>query len=261
MGAPSVNDRLCRYAKGKPQLVLRTAVVTERWALPNGLSWNPVWFQSIAYVYRNTAALPRAFLVPLSNATLMPSAGAQLQTVLQPAFDSAHHLVYDPRGSHVPLGLGFLQDAWARVLRPTTREFPAGLTAGQARVISDTGNSVQVAVNAAAPSYLVLDDSYYPGWQVWIDGKPAAINRADYLLRSVLVPAGRHSLVFAYAPLSYLAGLAITLGTAVLVAVGLAWPMLRRRRQARDAATISGSSVPSSVTTVVSPEPAGSAAS
>jgi hypothetical protein len=260
MGAPSVKDRLCTYAKGKPQLVLRTAVVTERWALPNGLSWNPAWFQSISYVYRNTAALPRAFLVPTSNATVMPSSSAQLQTVLQPEYDSAYHLVYDPRSSHVPLGLGWLQDVWARVLRPTTRDFPAGLMAGQARVISDTGDSVQVALNAPAPSYLVLDDSYYPGWQVWIDGKPATINRADYVLRSVRVLPGKHRLVFVYAPLSYLAGLAITLGTAVLLAVGLAWPLLRRRRQARDAAAISGSSVPSSITASVSSEPSVTAA-
>ncbi|MDB5059666.1 MAG: hypothetical protein JWO59_3138, partial [Chloroflexi bacterium] len=89
MGSPSVNDHLCRNAKGTPHLVLRAAVVTERWVLPNGSSWNPTWFQSIAYVYRNTAALPRAFLVPVGNATTTPSSSAQLQTVLQPAFDSA----------------------------------------------------------------------------------------------------------------------------------------------------------------------------
>jgi len=94
-------------------------------------------------------------------------------------------------------------------------------------VIADNGNSVQVAVRAGRPSFLLLDDTYYPGWQVWVDGKPAAIHRADYLLRAVAVPAGTHRVTFAYAPLSYLAGLIATGATALLTAGGL-WISRRR---------------------------------
>jgi hypothetical protein len=209
-------------------------------------------------VYRNTTALPRAFLVPRRGATAVRSANAQLQAVLDPRFDGTRHLVFDPRGSSAPLGLGFLQDAWARAQRPAPLAVPAGLRPGQARVLSDDGNSVQVEVNAAAPSFLVLDDAYYPGWQVWIDGRPAPITRADYVLRAVRVPAGRHNLVFVYAPLSYLAGLAVTIATALLAAAGLIWPR-QRRRQARAAVPVAVSSESSAAP--VSATPAGSLSS
>jgi Bacterial membrane protein YfhO len=261
--APFSSQRLCLPGTGEPQLTLRTAVLTERWILPNGTSWNPTWFQGIAYIYRNTAALPRAFLLPASSAVPMSLASAQLHAVLAPGFDGARQLLYSPEVRSAPLGLGFLQRFWATLLRPRALAVPADLALGQARVLSDTGNSVQVAVNASAPSYLVLDDTYYPGWQLWIDGKPAAIHQADYVLRAAAVPAGRHVLVFTYAPLSFLAGFLLTTGTAVLVAAGLAWPLARR---VRGAAGVSarGSAVvpaPSFSDTAVSAAPTGSAAS
>ncbi len=257
--APFSSRRFCLPGTGDPQLTLRSAVVAERWVLPNGTSWNPTWFQGIAYIYRNTSALPRAFLVPASGAVATPSASAQLHAVLKPGFDGAHRVLYDPQGSGAPPGLGAAQSFWATLLRPAAAAFPADLGPGQARVVSDTGNSVQVAVNAAAPSYLVLDDTYYPGWQLWIDGKPAEIHQADYVLRAAGVPAGRHMLVFTYAPLSYLAGLLLSAGTAVLVALGLAWPFARRLRRATAVAPVSPAV--SADTAALAATPTGSAAS
>jgi hypothetical protein len=138
--------------------------------------------------------------------------------VQAPAFDGAHHLIYDPGTRPVPLGLDGLQDAWADLLRPAAKPLPSDLPAGQARVLADDGNSVQVAVHARQRSFLVLDDTYYPGWQVWIDGRRADVHQADYVLRTVPVPAGTHLVEFVYAPLSYLAGLLCTCVTALVVA-------------------------------------------
>jgi hypothetical protein len=227
-GAPYGPYYLCAPNVGAVHLKLEAAVATERWWVPNGQSWNPGRFLSISYVYRNTAALPRAFLLPLRDARTIASPAAQLKAVVRPTFDSSHTLILDPHSGAVPLGLGFLQDAWARLLRPTLLSLPASLPAGDARVLADTGNSVQVAVHAQAPSYLVLDDAYYPGWQVWIDDKPATISRADYVLRALHVPAGRHLVTFTYAPLSYLAGMLITMMSGLIVVLALAWPRTLR---------------------------------
>ena len=99
----------------------------------------------------------------------------------------------------------------------------------------DDSNSIQVGVNALQACYLLLDDAYYPGWQVTIDGRPATIQKADYLLRAVRVSAGTHRLVFTYAPLSYLVGMLISGAIAALVLGLLARYMLlglRRRAKA-----------------------------
>ncbi len=167
--------------------------------------------------------------MPAGRAVAQAPASAQLAAVEAPGFDGARHLIYDPGVRPVPLGLDGLQNAWAAALKPATLPLPANLPAGQARVIADDGNSVQVALNASRASFLVLDDTYYPGWQVWIDGRRADVHQADYVLRTVAVPAGKHVVVFVYAPLSYLAGLLCTCGTALLVAGAALFLLLKHR--------------------------------
>jgi uncharacterized membrane protein YfhO len=73
---------------------------------------------------------------------------------------------------------------------------------------------------------LVLSDVDYPGWQARVDGQPAPVYRADYLLRAVPVEAGRHRIEVYYDPPLFKVGLAITILTllvsgALLIIVAL----------------------------------------
>lgn len=230
--APYSSRFLCPVGgAGAVHLDLRSAVATEYWMLPNGASWNPTPFLGIAYVYRNPDALPRAFLVGTSARTLAAPLQQRL-AVMRADFDARRQLVLDTRTERVPLHLGWLQDLWAHALRPAPVTVPSPVT-GDARVLSDSSNAVQVGINAAAPSYLVLDDTYYPGWEATVDGTAVPIRRADYLLRAVPVPAGRHLVTFVYAPLSYLCGLVISGATAALVLLCVLVPWMRRGRMRR----------------------------
>jgi hypothetical protein len=236
--APYSSQRLCPGAAGTVSLTFRTAVATEYWLLPNGKEWTPTPFWDVSYVYRNPDALPRSFLMPLSSARTIAAPLEQRLAVMKPGFDGRHDLVIDPAATRAPLGLTALQDAWANFLRPAPLPLPA-LQPGATSVLTDTSNSVQIAVNAPghAPSYLVLDDAYYPGWQVWVDGHRATVRKADYLLRAVQVPPGRHLITFVYAPLSYLAGMLLTLATGLFVVGVLIWTVLARQKPRRDGAS------------------------
>jgi uncharacterized membrane protein YfhO len=64
--------------------------------------------------------------------------------------------------------------------------------------------------------WLVLTDAWYPGWRATIDGAPVEVARADVLFRAVPVPAGRHRVEFAFAPLSLWMGVGINLMTLAL---------------------------------------------
>jgi hypothetical protein len=55
-------------------------------------------------------------------------------------------------------------------------------------------------VNLERPGFVVFSEVVYPGWKAQIDGHPARLYTADYLLRSLFVPAGEHFIRFCYRP-------------------------------------------------------------
>jgi uncharacterized membrane protein YfhO len=71
-------------------------------------------------------------------------------------------------------------------------------------------HTVTLSVDAGQPGYLVLSDTYYPGWRATVDGQPEAIWRANYAFRAVYVPAGQHTVQFVFDPAIWKAGLAVS---------------------------------------------------
>jgi|GEM_PF-193502 len=94
-------------------------------------------------------------------------------------------------------------------------------------------NEIRVKTNAPAPSILVLSEIYYPDWLVEVDGEPADLLRADYILRAVALEGGEHEVVFRY-DTSLLKKSAYTSATTLgivtlLLIVGLVLTMRGRR--------------------------------
>jgi hypothetical protein len=111
-----------------------------------------------------------------------------------------------------------------------TRRQPAAC--GQAAIASETLNSVTVRTELPAAGWLVLADSWYPGWQATVDGRPADIRHANFLFRAVAVPAGAHEVTLEYRPMSFALGAVATGAGAVVWLVSLVWILRRRSRRA-----------------------------
>ncbi len=99
---------------------------------------------------------------------------------------------------------------------------------GTARIAGYEHERVTIDTEAPQRRLLVLSDTWFPGWRATVDGVPAPIARANVAFRAVTVPAGRHRVVFDYAPGSFRVGAAIT-GAALLLIVG--WTALAERRR------------------------------
>ncbi len=66
----------------------------------------------------------------------------------------------------------------------------------QVRILDDEPEHTRLEVSTGRPGYLVLADSWYPGWIAFVDGKPAPIYRADVLFRAVPVMPRQHTVSF-----------------------------------------------------------------
>jgi uncharacterized membrane protein YfhO len=108
---------------------------------------------------------------------------------------------------------------------------PPGLAAplGEVRFLEDRPERITLEAVTDRPSLLVLSDQHAPGWAATIDGRPAAILRANLLARGVWLEPGIHVVRFTYRTPGLLAG---TILAAVLLALLGGWALIRRRRAA-----------------------------
>jgi len=91
---------------------------------------------------------------------------------------------------------------------------------GEAQIVSYTQNKVVIKTKAKMPSMLVLTDTYFPGWKVFIDGRDEAIYPAYHSFRAVELPGGEHNVEFGYKPVSFSIGIILSI-MGVLGVVGL----------------------------------------
>ena len=127
--------------------------------------------------------------------------------LLDPRFDVRRAALFDtaaavptqpvPPALPEPLDVGVRVDRWepGRIAVALDRPAPAGAT-------------------------LVVSENYYPGWSATVDGKPAAIGRADYVLTGVALPAGARTVELTFHGARYDTGKTITL---VAIAISLLW--------------------------------------
>jgi len=64
--------------------------------------------------------------------------------------------------------------------------------------VEDSGYRLRVNVTTDHAGWLVLADSYYPGWSATVDNMSADIQQANLMFRAVEVPAGAHEVTFEY---------------------------------------------------------------
>jgi len=80
-------------------------------------------------------------------------------------------------------------------------------------------NIVLITTSTASNSLLVLSDNYYPGWRAYVDEKETIIYRANYTLRAIFLPKGKHSIIFKYQPESLKIGIIISLVSLTILAI------------------------------------------
>lgn len=88
-------------------------------------------------------------------------------------------------------------------------------------------DEVTLSINADQDGWLVLSDTYYPGWKAYIDNKPTQIYRANYVFRAIAINKGLHKIKFIYSPFSFKIGFFISICTLIIVLIFVMWRLFR----------------------------------
>ncbi|MCB0210561.1 MAG: YfhO family protein [Anaerolineae bacterium] len=151
-------------------------------------------------VYENGDVLPRVFVVHQAETVL--DNDAAIARMKSPEFDPAMMVMRVAENGET-VGI-------------ETRGTPSAHD--QAEIISYTPERVEMAVSLESPGWVIFSDTDYPGWQATLNDQPVEIETANIMFRSVAVPEGQHTLVFAFKPASLWMGAMIS-GVALLVVV------------------------------------------
>ena len=160
-----------------------------------------VYHDQNATIYQNLKAFPRAFLV--DNAV---AAKNEEEAVLK-----TRGLGWSTRETVV------LEEPLST--QPILTNASKGTSASPVEIERYSPSEVAIRVEASASSFLVLTDTFYPGWTAYVDGRSETIYRAYGVVRAVFVTAGSHEVLFRYECDSFRLGIAITVASASLVVI------------------------------------------
>jgi hypothetical protein len=91
---------------------------------------------------------------------------------------------------------------------------------GNVAVQSIGDGNIDVAVDSNG-GFLVVSETYYPGWSAQIDGRDVPVYRTDGTLQGTIVPAGTHRVRFVFVSRTFRAGVTALFAGIALVALVL----------------------------------------
>ncbi len=191
-------------------------------------------------VYRNTAAMPRAWFV---NRVDTSAPLSTLEKIRDQAFDPREvAFLTTPISEKIdPVGYTPAPPAQADSLASNDSTAPStAATAGSGSVAVTKFEPLEIDMDVNAPgpgnNFLVVSEvNYPPGWRATIDGNPTDIIQTNYLLRGLVVPAGHHTIRMEYVAPGFNTGKWISLVLNLLAFGIVAAGVVIERRRPRDA--------------------------
>ena len=136
----------------------------------------------------------------------------------------------DALDSIIPTETAVVDARFKDVLKGATESYKDSRSS--IRLTSYAPNRLTYETNNAQDGIAVFSEIYYPdGWHVTIDGQPAELARADYILRTMYVPAGQHTIEMRFDPTSLHVTEGIAYGALALLVIGIIVAVLITKRK------------------------------
>jgi hypothetical protein len=180
------------------------------------------------FVYRNKTAMSRAWMSDALAFKDNQAVYRRLKATAGKGLRSLALVVYPQYGQDSPVKEG--------VEKNIDKGIPIPAVKGRVSLVSHSAHSLVLQTEPSCKGLLVVSEMYYPGWEVYIDGKKKEILKTDLILRGVMLRGGQKRVEFRFRPGSLLKGAAvslITLGLLLIYCAVLATRALLRRKKRR----------------------------
>jgi hypothetical protein len=125
-----------------------------------------------------------------------------------PLPEGKFELAFDaPGGLAVYRNRDFLPRAWLAAEQGDLNQLTPLADAPAATITHYGANELTITVQPTTPTYLVLSELWYPGWQAMVNGTPVEVLRVNGALRAVALPAGPATVQLWFVPRSWQIGL------------------------------------------------------
>lgn len=105
---------------------------------------------------------------------------------------------------------------------------------GSIKLTAYAPNKLTYESETTAEQLAVFSEIWYgpnKGWQAYVDGKPVEHIRANYILRAMRVPAGKHTIEFKFDPKSFKTGKAVSMAASLaILLIFLGWAAVQGRQ-------------------------------
>ncbi|MBP6821364.1 MAG: YfhO family protein [Acidobacteria bacterium] len=206
-------------------IVVRASLLdgqTEESAAIDGVSFLPERWRKLGQfdkveVYENLKAMPRAWFVKRLEVELSKDV---LETIKTGKLTDGRE--FNP----AEMALLEKEDFGNR---PVTLPEIGDSANSEVKVTKYEPNCIELATRNAQPGFLVLSEIYYRGWEAWMDGRRVPVEKVNYTLRGLAVPAGDHRIEFVFRAHSFRNGAAWSALGIVLLIVGGIFSSRRRK--------------------------------
>lgn len=134
-------------------------------------------------VYENKAVIPRLLCVP--KAEVITDEAAIINRLTSPDFDPYTTVILEKTPCQQGSKRTVVSAAYFTGYQPL---------------------KVGIQANMNGDGFLVLGDTWYPGWKAFVDGKETEIYQANLIFRAIALTKGEHNIKFVYAPTSFKLG-------------------------------------------------------
>jgi hypothetical protein len=164
---------------------------------------------------RNPSALGNAWFVK------------ELKWVANPDSEISALTNFNPRNTAV------VDKKWDKEVSTTAFQFDS---TASIKLKSYKANELVYESQANTPQLTVFSEIYYPkGWNAYVDGKLSPHFGVNYVLRAMVLPAGKHEVIYKFEPDSYYKGEKIALAGSILLFLFLIGGIFMQMKQNKEA--------------------------